>query len=69
MGTSDSSEDSARLEQLYAEYYRSVGRAREALHSHGMNSEFFRAEDTKVAALRREIRELLGAATQWDEWE
>jgi hypothetical protein len=69
MGTSVSNEDGAQLERFYTEYYHSVGRARDALHSHGMNSELFREEDTKVGALRRQIRELLGAATKWDEWE
>ena len=69
MGTSVSNEDNAQLERLYTEYFHSVGRARDALLSHGMNSELFREEDTKVGALRRQIRELLGTATKWDEWE
>jgi hypothetical protein len=69
MDTSVSNEDIAQLERLYAEYHQSVGRALNALRSHGMNSDLFREEDTKVGALRRQIRELLGTATRWDEWE
>lgn len=69
MDTSISDEDRSQLEQLYTEYFHSVGRARDALHSHGANSEHFREEDTKVGELRRQIRELLGTATKWDEWE
>lgn len=62
-------EDSTELGRLYTEYFHSVGLAREALHSSGMHSELFRERDTRVGALRRQIREILGAATKWDEWE
>ena len=64
-----SNENVSELERLYTEYFHSVGLAHEALHAHGMNSKLFRESDNKVGALRRQIRELLGAATDWDEWE
>lgn len=69
--TQNTSEDEDRmeLERLYTEYFYSVGYARDALHAYGMHSEVFREKDTKVGTLRRQIRDFLGAATKWDEWE
>lgn len=64
-----SSGDGAELERLYTQYLHAVERAHETLRSHGMNSEIFRKSDGEIEILRGRIKELLGAATEWDEWE
>jgi len=69
VASSNSNENNVEIERLYTEYLHSVEHARDALRSDGANSELFRKTDSEVGALRRKIKELLGAATEWDEWE
>ncbi len=67
MGRTLTHQETLELRRLYDSFSIAVERASAAMHMKGMDSEAFRIEDVKVAAIWTRIRELMGEpAKPWE---